>query len=279
MSGLDLRGAVAVVTGASSGIGWATADALARRGAKVVVAARREERLVELAGAIERRGGTALPVPCDVSRPDQVEALRDRVLATFGRCDVLVNNAGIPGGGAFADLSMAQVERVIAVNYVAVLACTHAFLAPMLRGGRGHIVNVASLAGRFAVPGSSVYSSTKHAVVAFSESLHYEVEPRGVRVTSVNPGFVSTEGFPHRRGGGGILPVLPPRRVAEVIVRVVERGTAPEVSVPRWPAALQLVRLLAPPLYRFGFQRAHARGLVPTTRGVGASTFEDEGDS
>lgn len=278
MSGLDLRDAVVVVTGASSGIGWATADAVANRGAKVVVAARREERLVELAEAIERRGGTALPVPCDVSRSEQVEALHDRVLRTFGRCEVLINNAGIPGGGAFADLSMAQVERVIAVNYVAVLACTHAFLPRMMRAGRGHVVNVASLAGRFAVPGSSVYSSTKHAVVAFSESLHYEVAPRGVRVTSVNPGFVATEGFPHRRGGGGILPVMPPGRVAEAIVRVIQRGTAPEVSVPRWPASLQLVRLLAPPLYRFGFGRAHARGLVPTTHGDGGIA-EDEGMS
>ena len=264
---MRLKGAVVVVTGASSGIGWASAWAFARKGASVVVCARREERLRQLAGQIEQRGGTATAITCDVAEPDAVAALRERVQEVHGRCDVLVNNAGVPGGGAFADLTVQQVQRVVGVNYLGVLFCTKAFLPMMLAEGSGHVVNVASLAGRFAVPGSSVYSSTKHAVVAFSESLFYEVSPRGVLVTTVNPGFVRTEGFPHRERR--LLPVMRPERVARTIVEVVERGAGPEVSLPRWVASFQLVRLMAPPLYRWGFRRAVERGLGTTGAGGG----------
>src|SRR6266536_808896 len=109
----------------------------------------------------------------------------------------------------------------------------------MLAAGRGHVVNVASLAGRFAIPGSSVYSSAKHAVVAFSEALYYEVSPQGVLVTSVNPGLVATEGFPHRDAIDRGRKVLSPDRIAKLIVDVVERGRAPEVSIPRTFAAMQ----------------------------------------
>jgi short-subunit dehydrogenase len=230
----------------------------------VTVSARREERLASLVGEIERRGGRALAVPCDVSDPAQVEELRRRVEEAFGRCDVLVNNAGIPGGGPFADLTLEQIERITHTNYLGVLYCTKAFLPMMLAAGRGHVVNMASLAGRFAVPGSSVYSSTKHAVVAFSESLHYEVEPRGILVTAVNPGLVSTEAFPHRDALERGRPVMRPARVARAIVDVVERGRAPEVSVPRWMAALQIFRVLTPPLYRFGLRRVTRGSLRPT---------------
>ena len=261
---MDIEGAVAVVTGASAGIGRATAEALARRGAKVVVAARRADRLRELAGSIEARGGVATPVVCDVRERGQVEALAARVREIHGRCDVLVNNAGVPGGGPFPDLSWEKVEEITHTNYMGVLYCTKAFLPMMLETGRGHVVNVASLAGRFAVPGSSVYSSTKHAVVAFSEALHFEVVRRGVRVTAVNPGLVATEGFPHTGAARRGLRVMRPEKVADLIVRVVETGKAPEVSIPRLLGALQAVRVLAPPLYRFGLDRATRRGLRPT---------------
>jgi uncharacterized protein len=257
---MELRGAVAVVTGASSGIGWATAVALAREGAAVVATARRQDRLDELVAGIRARGGDAIAVRCDVARRQDVEALADRVRAEFGRCDVLVNNAGIPGGGPFVGLTWEQIKRVVEINYVGVVSCTHAFVPMMLETRRGHVVNVASLAGRFALPGASVYSSTKHAVVAFSEALHYELEPRGLFVTTVNPGVVRTEAFPHsdRRW------VMKPERIASTIVRVVRTGLAPEVSIPRALASLQAIRLLAPPLYRFALHQAARRGLRPT---------------
>lgn len=166
---MDLIGAVAVVTGASAGIGEATAVELARRGAKVVLAARRLERLEDVASAIEKRGGVALAVRCDVSDRGEIKSLPAVVEEAFGRCDVLVNNAGIPGGGRFVDADMDTIERVIRVNELGVMLCTKAFLPLMLKRHRSHIVNVASLAGRFAAPGASVYTATKHAVVAFSE--------------------------------------------------------------------------------------------------------------
>ncbi|HYU58385.1 MAG TPA: SDR family NAD(P)-dependent oxidoreductase, partial [Actinomycetota bacterium] len=269
MAGLDPRDAVVVVTGASSGIGWSTAWAFAARGAVVVPTARRLERLENLAFEIRARGGTATPVACDVADRDSIHALAEAVRDLHGRCDVLVNNAGIPGGGHFDDVSEEQIEAVVRTNYLGVLYCTKAFLPLLLEAERGHIVNVASLAGRYALPGSAVYGSAKHAVVAFSESLDYELAARGVRVTTVNPGLVSTERFPHRDAGegGGIRSrlVMRPERIAREIVRVVERGIAPERSVPRWLAAPQAARLLAPPLFR-GAVRRVAAGVVRTTR-------------
>jgi short-subunit dehydrogenase len=262
---MELRGAVAVVTGASAGIGRATALALAREGADVVVSARRRDMLEDLAGEIGRLGRRALVVPCDVGERDHVDALARATRGEFGRVDVLVNNAGIPGGGRFESISVEQAERVIRVNYLGVVYATKAFLPMMLEARRGHVVNVASLAGRFALPGSAVYSSTKHAVVAFSEALYFELGQKGIVVTAVNPGLVATAGFPHddareRRVGR----VMRPEEIAELIVRVVRTGKGPEVSKPRWLAAMQAVRVLAPPAYRFGMRRAAGGTLRPT---------------
>jgi short-subunit dehydrogenase len=264
---MDLAGAITVVTGASSGIGRSTAMAFATSGADVVLAARRVERLEEVAALIEQLGRRALAVRCDVADLAQVEELQRRTDEAFGRCDVLVNNAGIPGGGAFAELAMEQVQRIAGVNYLGVLYCTKVFLPMMLRARHGHIVNVASLAGRFAVPGSSVYSSTKHAVVAFSEALFYELAPSGIVVTAVNPGLVATEGFPHRDAVEAGRKVMPPDDVARLIVRVVKEGIGPERSIPRWMAALQAFRVLAPPIYRFGLKQVTRRTLRPTKAG------------
>jgi short-subunit dehydrogenase len=133
------------------------------------------------------------------------------------------------------------------------MLATRAFPPGMLARGKGHVVNVASLAGRFATPGNAIYGATKHAVVAFSEAVHYEAEGRNVRVTAVNPGFVDTEGFPQ-----GDLPgwaVLNMDTVTDAIVKVVGEGIAPEYSVPRWIGPLQAFRVLTPPLYRWGLRR------------------------
>jgi uncharacterized protein len=255
---MELRGRVVVVTGASAGIGHATAVAFAKRGAKVVLAARRLDRLEELATRIERAGGRALAMKVDVTDHEQLERLPGIVKEAYGPTDVLVNNAGVPGGGRFDDLTYEQIERIVRVNLLAVIEGTRAFLPGMRRRGRGHIVNVASLAGRFAAPSASVYSASKHGVVAFSESLHYEVEPDGVLVTSVNPGFVATEGFPQTDLDHRL--VMDADRVAEAIVRIVRRGIAPEYSIPRWAASLQAFRVLTPPLYRWGMRRVRRTG-------------------
>jgi short-subunit dehydrogenase len=251
---MRLRNAVVVVTGASAGIGEATAMAFARQGSKLVVAARRKERLDALVERIRREGGVATAVRCDVGDPAQLASLCGVVQEAFGGCDVLVNNAGIPGGDDFLRLTPDQIERIVRVNVLGVMFGTHAFLPGMVRRGRGHVVNVASLAGLFAAPGAAVYSATKHAVVAFSESMNVSTRPQGVLVTAVNPGFVPTEGFPDR--GRPRLLTLSPERVADAIVKVVREGIAPDYSIPRWVASLQVFRVLTPPLYRWGMAQA-----------------------
>jgi uncharacterized protein len=253
---VTVGGKVCVVTGASSGIGEATARLLVRAGATVVLAARREERLQDIA---EELGERASAVRCDVTRIEDLESLRDEVARRHGRCDVLMNNAGVPGGGWFSELSIEQIERVTATNYLSVLFATKVFL-PMLLGSRGHMVNVASLAGRYALPGAAVYTATKYAVVGLSESLYHELGPRGVMVTSVNPGLVETEGFPMtdvKRDPVLRRFVMKPERIAREIVRVIRDRKGPEVSIPRWLGAPQAARVLVPPLYRAGL-----RGMV-----------------
>ncbi|MGH2724221.1 MAG: SDR family NAD(P)-dependent oxidoreductase [Actinomycetota bacterium] len=247
---------VCVVTGASGGIGESAARRLARSGATVVLAARREDRLRAVA---EEIGEGASWVACDVARHEDVERLRDEVQARHGGCDVLVNNAGVPGGGPFAEASLDRLRAVIDVNLVGVVACTKVFL-PLLERSRGHVVNVASLAGRYALPGAAVYSATKHAVVAFSESLYHELGPRGVMVTVVNPGLVATEGFfpadsPLWKERWLRPFIMRPERIAGVIADIVRNRRGPEVSVPRWLASPQAVRVLVPPLYRAALAR------------------------
>ena len=246
---MELRASVVVVTGASSGFGELAALRFARAGARVVLAARRLERLEALAGRIDAAGGSALPVRCDVTELEQLAGLRDRVTEAFGRCDVLVNNAGIRGGGPFETTDAEYLDRVIDVNLRGVVLGTKLFLPMMLEQGRGHIVNVASLAGRFATPGAAVYGATKHAVVAFSEALYHELGPAGILVTTVNPGFSPTEGFPRTEPS---VVRLDADDVAKLIVEVVRKEIAPEISIPRSLAALQVFRVLTPPLYRWG---------------------------
>jgi len=256
---IDLAGKVCVITGASSGIGEVTARALARKGATVVLAARRKDLLEELAEDIRKRGGRASVFRTDVTGAEDLEALRDHVRLEHGRCDVLINNAGVPGGGTFSELSPERIRLVTETNYVSVLMATKVFLDLLLES-RGHIVNVASLAGRYALPGAGVYAASKHAVVAFSESLHFELKPRGVMVTVVNPGLVATEGFFPKDSPLWKDPVvkpflMKPEKVARAIVDVIRKRRGPEVSVPRWLAAPQAARLIAPPLYRAALNR------------------------
>jgi NADP-dependent 3-hydroxy acid dehydrogenase YdfG len=197
--GFDLSGQVVAVTGASSGIGEATALACAHAGAAVALAARRSERIQSLAERIAREGGRAIAVPTDVADEGQAQAFIERAHAELGRLDVLVNNAGVMLLGPIENAPTEEWREMIHVNVFGVLYCTHAALPLMHAQGSGHIVNVSSVAGRVARAGSGVYNLTKFGVGAFSESLRQETVEMGVRVTLIEPGAVDTELASHNR--------------------------------------------------------------------------------
>lgn len=187
-------GKVAVITGASSGIGEATAVALAAEGATVVAAARREDRLSELVRRIEEDGGRALPVPCDITDEEGAHALIRRAQEEFGRVDILVNNAGVMLLSTVGKGLSDQWRQMFEVNVMGLLYTTDAAIAVMKEQGSGHLVNVSSVAGRKVTRSSNgVYSGTKFAVNAISEGLRQELIEDNIRVTIVEPGAVATE--------------------------------------------------------------------------------------
>ena len=195
----ELSGQVMAVTGASSGIGEATALACAAAGAAVSLAARRADRIESLAARIGADGGRALAITTDVGEEAQARAFIERTHAELGRLDVLVNNAGVMLLGPIAGAHTEDWRRMIAANVYGVLDCTHAALPLMAEQGSGHIINIASVAGRVARAGSGVYNLTKFGVGAFSEALRQEAVPLGVRVTVIEPGAVATELPGHNR--------------------------------------------------------------------------------
>ena len=196
---IDLSGQVVAITGASSGIGEATALACARAGAAVALAARRIDRIEALAERIALDGGRVLAVQTDVGEESQAQTFVQRAHSELGRLDVLVNNAGVMLLGPIENASTEEWRRMIHANVFGVLYCTHAALPLMHAQGSGHILNVSSVAGRVARAGSGVYNLTKFGVGAFSESLRQEAVALGVRVTLVEPGAVATELPSHNR--------------------------------------------------------------------------------
>jgi NADP-dependent 3-hydroxy acid dehydrogenase YdfG len=188
-----LQSKVCVVTGASSGIGEATARRLARGGAAVALVARRRDRLEALAKEIEKDGGKALPVAADITDEDQARAAIEKAHSELGRLDVLVNNAGVMLLGPIQGADTSEWRRMVDVNVMGLLYCTYVALPIMRDQGGGHIVNLSSVAGRTASLGVGVYNATKWAVGAFSESLRQEALHLNVRVTIIEPGMVVTE--------------------------------------------------------------------------------------
>jgi NADP-dependent 3-hydroxy acid dehydrogenase YdfG len=206
MTTRDLNGAVALVTGASSGIGEATARMLASRGAAVAMAARRTDRLEKLAAEVAEGGGTALPVELDVGDRDAAEGAVARVVEELGRLDVLVNNAGVMLLGPMLEAPVEEWERMVDVNLLGLMYMTKAAVPHLLEAAEGDrgvadVVNISSVAGRIARRNSGVYNATKFGVGAFSESLRQEVTRRHLRVALVEPGAVATELQSHNRPG------------------------------------------------------------------------------
>ena len=190
---MKLDGKVAVVTGASSGIGEATAEALAAEGAIVVIAARREERLQDLQQRIESNGTRAMVVQCDVADEEQAHGLIRQAKDEFGQVDILVNNAGVMLLSKIEKSLSGEWRQMFDVNVLGLLYTTDAAIKVMKEQGSGHIVNISSVAGRRSNPMTGVYSGTKYAVNAVSEALRGELVEDGIRVTIVEPGAVATE--------------------------------------------------------------------------------------
>jgi len=188
-----LQGKVALVTGASSGIGEATALALARAGARVAIAARRRDRLDGVAGRIADLRSESLVLEADVARPEEAESIVSRTVERWGQLDILVNNAGLM---LLSPIDRARVEdwrRMLDLNVLGLMVTTRAALPQMRRQKDGHVVNISSTAGRVANPDASVYAATKFGVGAFSEALRREVYKDNIRVTVIEPGAVATE--------------------------------------------------------------------------------------
>lgn len=231
-----LKDTVALVTGASSGIGEAAALALAEQGAAVAIAARRKDRIDTLAARITDAGGTALAIESDVTSQEQAEALVQQTVDGLGRLDTLVNNAGVMLIGPIVGAPLQEWERMIDLNVKGLLYCAHAALPHLLAAAQdsprkvADMVNISSVAGRVARSGSGVYNATKWGVGAFSESLRQEVARRHVRVSLIEPGAVATELVSHNRpeirevmAAGDDFQKMVPEDIADAIAYVVTR--------------------------------------------------------
>jgi uncharacterized protein len=248
----DFRDRVAIVTGASSGIGAQLARDLAARGARVALVARREERLRALAAEL---GGEdrALALACDVADRAAVQAMVTRTVERWNRVDVLVNNAGVASHALFKDEPPETFVRLMETNYLGVVWAIRAVLPVMRARGAGWIVNVSSVAGKLGQPDESAYSASKFAVTGLSEALAYELAPLGIHVMTIYPALVRTEMFTP-----DVLARMPervkrtfiePAELSAAVLHGLARG-AHEVTAPRYVGIAYLVRLLFPRYFR-----------------------------
>src|SRR5947209_14222433 len=252
-------GAVAVVTGASRGIGREVAKQAAQHGARLGLVARTGDDLEAVLAEVGGRGAVAV---ADVADREAAEAAFAKLAADLGPVDILVNNAGIGSYGRVSDLPVEEFERVMRVNYFSAVYATKAVLPSMLERRRGHIVNVASIAGRIGAPMEAAYAASKFAMVGFTEALAFEVGPEGIGVSMVNPGPVETDFFDtrgHAYEGSYPKPVSA-RRVADSVIEVVESDGLERV-IPRALRPAVVFRHMAPPIYRRGTARVMAKQL------------------
>jgi len=245
---------VAVITGASRGIGREVARAAAGRGAQVGLISRSQD---ELDAVLKEVGGRGAVSIADVGRRDDIERALRELESALGPIDILVNNAGVGAYSAFVDEDVDTFERLMRINYLGTIYAMKAVLPGMLARGRGHIVNVASIAGRLGAPFEAAYSASKFAVVGLTEAVAIEVGTKGVGVSLVNPGpvdteFFNTRGHPYARSTP--KPVSA-ERVARDVIAVVEKNKL-ETYVPRWLGSAVVSRVIFPAIYRFGTTRA-----------------------
>lgn len=257
---MDLRGRTIIVTGASSGIGRATAAEFARAGCNVVLAARSQGRLRAVAEELAAFPGQRLVVPTDVSRAEQVAAMVDKTLRAFNGVDILVNNAGQGLDAAIADGNPVNMRYVFEVNFWGAIHCIRAVVPHMRRQGRGMIINVTSVAGRIATPYNGIYAATKAALIALSDALRLELAGDGIHVVVVYPGYTATD-----FGANAIKELERPRpvsrlrgvpavAVARVIVKAARRQQR-EAYVTLGDVLAVVAKNVAPRLVDWGIRR------------------------
>ncbi|MCF6094941.1 SDR family oxidoreductase [Microaerobacter geothermalis] len=246
----NMKGKVIIITGASSGIGRATAVSLAKEGCILVLAARRTEELYNTLQLVKENGGTGITVPTDVRDENDVRQMIEKTIQQFERLDVLINNAGFGKFAMLSDTELQDFEEMMNVNYMGTVRCTKHALPYLLKQRSGHIINVASIAGKVGTAKSTGYSATKHAVLGFTSSLRQELSGTGIHVSAVNPGPIDTPFFsisdPEGTYKNRIKPFLiKPEAVAKKIVRLIKFPKR-EVNIPVPMAIGAILYQLAP---------------------------------
>jgi short-subunit dehydrogenase len=250
---MDFKDQVALVTGASSGIGQRVAIDLAARGANVVGCSRSLEKLQDTANELKRYSPSSAVMVCDVSAPEQVKQMVERVLSQFGRIDILINNAGFGAYQSFAESSIDSIESMLRTNYLGTVYCTKEVLPSMIARRSGHIANISSVAGKIATPNMASYCATKFALMGLSESLYHELKPLGIHVSVICPGPVRTKFrllFDDLAPNASAFVVLDAAAVSQAIVKAIETERF-EVVMPRSLAFACFLKGLMPGLIRF----------------------------
>ncbi|MFL6239790.1 MAG: SDR family NAD(P)-dependent oxidoreductase [Actinomycetes bacterium] len=248
------RDSVVVITGGSRGIGKAVALAAAKRGARLGLIARSKD---ELDAVLAEAGGNGAVAAADITDRGTVDDAIESIARALGPVDILVNNAGAGAYSAFMQTDVDVFERLMRLNYFGTVYATKAVLPSMVKRGRGHVVNISSVAGRIGTPFESAYSASKFAVTALTEALDIELRPLGVKVSMVNPGPVETEffdtrGVPYARKSPKPVPA---EQVAKAVLAAVDRGRR-EQAVPRRLGGAVVLGHLVPPLLRWGTAQA-----------------------
>lgn len=250
-----------IITGASGGIGLSVAEQCAARGANLVLLARRLDKLKEIKQDLEQRFSVTVHVyQLDVSNTEEIKEVFSKILSEFSRIDVLVNNAGYGLFRYAHEATIEEVKGMFSVNVVGLIACTSMVLPLMKKQRSGHIINIASMAGKIATPKSSVYSATKHAVLGYSNSLRMELADDGVFVTAVNPGPIATNFFDIADEQGTYVKnvqryMLQPEFVAIKITDAMLTKTR-EINLPRWMNAGSIIYVLFPRLFEKAGKKA-----------------------
>ncbi len=250
---MEIAGSVIIVTGASRGIGRCLTTDLIRRGANVVLVGRNKQRLDEALVEIHPLKSDSVSISADVTVRSSVSRMVEEVIARFGKIDVLVNNAGGGSYGAFLDVASTKLPEYMNLNFWGTVNCIEAVLPDMFEKGKGTIVNMGALDGKFGLAGDTVGASTKAAVIALSEALHLELKPHGIHVALVNPSAVATPGFSQEFENAEswhAIKTLHPEAVSSAVVKAIERN-AIETNVPGSSALFVILRHALPGLFRW----------------------------